>query len=353
MKALIPLLLVSTSALAVTTVQFAHRASTERKRAEEALVLTQKHEARIRELEKERGALDRELMEAQRPAMADVPTTPPASRVASTLQRSGPMPAAVPVATFRAEAVSGGRAAYNIQPWSSMSQSPAAQRYWQWQRKAGLRRQYEGLGTALGLSHEQENKLIDVLANQQMPMMGSSFKQPPDRATVLQAMNDAKQRTDAEVAAVIGENKLPQWQEYQKTMPERVRVNVVGEQMRQMDAPLTDEQRSRLVDIMIEQNQQNPRPTPQDGLPPEELMKASMKWEEESEKAFLERAKSVLTSDQYERYRDYQAWQSEMRASSMRYIQSSVASGQFLQSSGGGSAIQSYLAPATPVGASK
>jgi hypothetical protein len=96
---------------------------------------------------------------------------------------------------------------------------------------------------------------------------------------------------------------------------------MVGEQMRMMDVPLTDDQRSRLVDIMVDQTTQNPRPTPQEGLPPEEMIKASMKWEEESDKAFLERAKSVLTSDQYERYRDYQAWQSEMRANSLRSIQ--------------------------------
>src|SRR5262245_8744842 len=105
MKALIPLLLVSTSALAVTTVQFAHRANTERKRADNAVADSHKSEARIRELEKERSALDHELMEAQRPAMAAVPSIPPGTRVASTLQRIAPSPAEVPVTMARLEAV--------------------------------------------------------------------------------------------------------------------------------------------------------------------------------------------------------------------------------------------------------
>jgi hypothetical protein len=311
MKALIPLLLVSTSALAVTTVQFAHRASTERKRADDALVVKQQAEARIHELEKERGALDRQLMEAQRPAPMDVaaltPPGAPGPRVASVLQRVGP----VALGTVRAEAVTG-PATFGMQPWiPGQTQSPAAQRFWQWQRKASLRRQYEDVGSTLGLSQDQTKKLIDVLAEQQSKMGMPSFAQPPD----------TKKRTDAEVAAVIGEDKLPQWQEYQNTMGQRMRVNMVGEQMRMMDVPLTDDQRSRLVDIMVDQTTQNPRPTPQEGLPPEEMIKASMKWEEESDKAFLERAKSVLTSDQYERYRDYQAWQSEMRANSLRSIQ--------------------------------
>src|SRR5262249_55489601 len=120
MKALIPLLLVSTSALAVTTVQYAQRASAERKRADEIFAVSQKHEARIRELEKERGALDRELVEAQRPAVAAVPTPSiaPGSHAVSALQRVGPPPGLPLVAAgiVRAEAIPGGRAAFGLSP---------------------------------------------------------------------------------------------------------------------------------------------------------------------------------------------------------------------------------------------
>jgi hypothetical protein len=329
MKALIPLLLVSTSALAVTTVQFAHRASAERKRADEISAVSQQHEARIHELEKERGDLDRQLMEVQRPSSGDETSPPSDALVARSLQRVGPPPGEIPVATARAEFVASARPAFNIRPWSSGQQSPAVQRYWHWQRKASLHRQYEGVGSVLGLSQAQENKLFEVLADEQINTMNpnSTFKQPPDRATVAQMMNDAKKRRDAEIAAVIGEGKLSQLQDYERTMPERLRVSMVGDQLRQMDVPLTDDQRGRLVDIMIEQSQLNPRPTPQEGTPGEEVIKASLKWEEESDKAFLERAKSVLTPDQYERYRDYQAWQSEMRANSIRYMQANGQNG--------------------------
>src|SRR5215471_15543411 len=79
MKALIPLLLVSTSALAVTTVQFAHRASTERKRAEDALAADRQHQLRIRELEKERGTLDQQLMDAQRPMVTSAQSIAPSA----------------------------------------------------------------------------------------------------------------------------------------------------------------------------------------------------------------------------------------------------------------------------------
>jgi hypothetical protein len=138
-------------------------------------------------------------------------------------------------------------------------------------------------------------------------------------------MLDVQQHREADIAAVIGEDKLPQWQEFERTMPERSRVNRVSEQLQQMGVPLTDDQRQQLVDLMIDQSRENPRPTFQNGQTPDEVMQASTNWEEESEKALLERAKGVLTKDQYERYRDYQAWQSEMRANSVRLFQARPA----------------------------
>jgi hypothetical protein len=311
MKALIPLLLVATSALAVTTVQFAQRASAERERADAALVASQKSEARIRELERAQGVLQQQLMEAQQPPQANTSQTS-ATRAADGAAAAARPPGPVQYAlTARSEAANGG-APINFRSWSPTQQSPAAQRFWNWQRRAMVRRQYGDVAGALGLSQEQADKLIDVLANQQ-PRFMSQLPRPA---------SDLKKQFEADVAAVIGQDKLPQWQEYQKTLPERGRVSMVAEQMRQMDVPLTDDQRRQLTDIAIEQSMLNPRPTPQDGLPREELIKASMKWEEDFDKAFLDRAKSVLSKDQYERYRDYQAWQSEMRANSLRYLQS-------------------------------
>ncbi len=157
------------------------------------------------------------------------------------------------------------------------------------------------------------------------------------------------QQVDAEVAAAIGQDKLPQWHEYQKTLPERSRVSMMAEQMRQMDAPLTEDQRRQLVDIALEQSMLNPRPTPQDGVPREDLLKASMKWEEDFDKAFLDRAKSVLSKDQYERYRDYQAWQSEMRANAMRFMQSAPVSGQAVQNGVAIAVPQTFIATGEPV----
>ena len=327
MKALIPLLIVSTSALAVTTVQFAQRAGTERKRADDALALSQKNEARIHELEKAQSTLEQQLMEAQRPA--------PIMDAATALARG-----AAPIATVTAQRVQpppnapvvwgqfGNAVQMQSRPYGPMHESAAAQRYMRAQLKASMRRQYEDLGTVLGLSQEQANKLIDVLADPPMRMIAEPRSGPIDRATILQSAADAKKRTDAAIAAVIGQEKLPQWEAYQKTMPERSEVNMLRDEMQRMGVPVSDDQRAQLVDMLIEQHQQNPRPTLQQGVPPEEMYQASTKWQSESEQAFVDRAKSVLTKEQYEHYRDYQEWQSEMRNNAFRNFRAAIPANQ-------------------------
>jgi hypothetical protein len=321
MKALIPLLIVSTSALAVTTVQYAQRAGTERRRADEAQIAVQNHEARIRELQQAQNNLQEQLQQRARPpsepvassAQVAAPTPNPAPRRAG-LQARGFLARAEPAISGGVE-IRGGP-----MPFMAMEQqlSPAAQRYMRQQMKAGLRRQYEDLGPALGMSPEQSSKLIDLLSEQQSRSMAEPRKLNVDMKEAMQAARETQKRNYAEIAALIGQDKVPLWEDYQKSLPERSQVNMIREQMENMGVPITDDQRARLLEVVMEERQSNPRPMPSEGLPPEEMFAQSMKWQEEADKALLERAKTVLTPEQYQHYRDYQQWQSEMRNNSMR-----------------------------------
>jgi hypothetical protein len=234
------------------------------------------------------------------------------------------------------------------------NESPAAQRYMRSQMKASMRRQYADVGQALGLSQEQANKLIDLLSDPQSRMIANPRNVTMDRPNIMQAAAEARKRTEAAVAEVIGQEKLPQWEEYQKTMPERMQASMVHQEMQRMGMPLSDDQRARLVDILIEQHQQNPRPSPEQGIAPEEMHQASIKWQDESDKAFLERAKSVLTKEQYEEYRDYQDFQREMRNNALRNFRSVLPvnqSGQAVVQQGAvglSSSASAILVPAPP-----
>ena len=311
MKALIPLLLVSTSALAVTTFQFAQRASAERKRADDATSLNVKNQTRIRELEESRGSIEHQLMEAQRPVMpapdanlakhTAPASAPPAIAQFSVLNRL--MPQNLPLTRM----AGGG---FMMGP-----SSPAAQRYQRLQLKNSLHRQYADVASSLGLSQGQADKLLDLLAEQRMPPAMAGAHQSGDSVKQqTQGWQESVARTEAAMTSLLGERGMAQWQDYQKTIGQHVQANMMADQMQNMGAPITEEQRGELYRISVEEPMRSPQLSLQ-GPPSEDTWKEMQKIQDERERAILERSRSVLTSEQFERYSDYVAWQSEMRKS--------------------------------------
>ena len=252
MKALIPLLLVSTSALAVTTFQFAHRASTERQRADDATSLNAKNQTRIRELEESRGSIEHQLMEAQRPLVM-----PPDASVA---KRTGPatsLPATAQFSVGNRLIPQGGMpqamALTRMAPGGFMmgpqSSSPAAQRYQRLQLKNSLSKQYADVASSLGLSQGQADKLLDLLAEQRMPPMAIAPQSGDGMKQQMQAWQESRARTDAAMSALLGEHGMAQWQDYQKTLGEHTQANMIADQMQNMGAPITEEQRGELYHV--------------------------------------------------------------------------------------------------------
>jgi hypothetical protein len=329
MKLLIPLLIVSTSALAATTIQYAQRAGVERKRADEALLASQKQETRIRELESSYRTLEHQLMEAQRPEPSP-PTAstsaPPKNSMPSAQAVRAPLPGrAVGKAMYGVfsntdPAASRGVSFVNAgSPWANAS--PAAQRYMKLQHKMMIRKQYEDVGPALGLSQEQTGKLVDVLADQMVRNMTQPRKALNDMQSMMKAAEETKARNDAEIANVLGQDKARLWQDYQRTLPQRSQINMISEQMEMLGEPLTSDQRSQLLTAMVDNNATPPAyPSYDLGLSHEERRAQAMKWQDEQERTLLESMKPVLNSRQLEMYRDYQAYQKEMRDSMMRNL---------------------------------
>lgn len=364
MKFLIPLLIVSTSALAATTIQYAQRASSERKRADEALATTQKQEVRIRELQIARQELDQRLQETQR-MQAAAQSAPAKSTSQNPWSRAAGTNAASPgIATFGVFSNMGGpqRAiamAHPVPggffPGSPMSRaSPAAQRYLRAQTRQNLHKQYADLGDALGLSQEQSNQMIDLLADQMNRSMTEPRQALTDMASIVKQSHDMKARNDAELAALIGQDKVRLWQDYQASMPQRSQVNWIGEQLGTMGMPLSEGQRAQLLNIMNtmrEEQFNTPNPIVNQDLTQEERIEQSMKWQDESDQRLLERMKGVLTAEQYAHYSDFQAYQSEMRDAFRKFrppLPAAGANGEIVESAGNGLVLRSYSESSAP-----
>jgi hypothetical protein len=176
-----------------------------------------------------------------------------------------------------------------------------------------VRRQYADVASSLGLSQGQADKLLDLLAEQRVPPVMASAQQSGDSVKQqTQAWQESRARTDAAMSSLLGERGMAQWQEYQKTMGQHMQANMMADQMQNMGVPITEEQRGELYRIFIEEPMRSPQPT-LEGPPSEDTWKQMQKIQDEREHAILERSRSVLTSEQFERYSDYVAFQSEMR----------------------------------------
>lgn len=363
MKPLIPILVVATTSLAVASVQFARQASAQRERADTETALRQKQDARVAQLERDHARLERELA-SMRTAASDVsppvqvaavetrPTAPPKSGARGFVQgdagftivdRNDPNPAR-PAMGFRGPA---------------FMETAAGRNFMKSRAKSALRRMHEGMGSALGISDEQESQLIDLLADQQS-RMSERFRstaldgQPPRPLD----MREVQKQNNTEIAALIGQEKMDDWASYQQSLPDRSQVSMVNQQLSEAGVPeMSESQRSEMLAAVTEERQSRPRPTLTQGMTPEEQFAQSNEWQADYDKAVLDRARSILTSEQYRAYKEFQEFQTEMRKSMPRFngpgpgalgVTRLVGSSDVAFSSGGPVVISAPAMPVTP-----
>jgi hypothetical protein len=192
--------------------------------------------------------------------------------------------------------------------------SPAGRNFMRSRMKMSIRRMYGDAGPALGLSPEKSSQLLDLLADQQTRNMGDIRSRVPEGQTIQQYMQDMQKKNNDEITALIGQDKADEWAAFQKSLPERSQLGQVRDQLEQAGVPMTESQRTQMLAAITEESQRLPRPTPTQGLPPEELSAQYMQWQSDYDKALLDRAKQVLSTEQYNAYKEYYDWQTEMRA---------------------------------------
>ena len=173
------------------------------------------------------------------------------------------------------------------------------------------KRLYFDLQSRLGLTDDQTSDLLDLLSDQQTLGFKGPRNLDPEQAREYWEAEQAKRKTA--ITDLLGATKASQFEEYQKSMPARSELMMLSQQLEGGETPLTDEQRSKLLDVFIEERERIPAPTYDDGTPQEQMAKTYNDWQADYEKRVADQARSILTSEQYNTYSDYQQWQQEMR----------------------------------------
>jgi hypothetical protein len=309
MKALIPILIVAVTSLAVASVQFAQQASTQRKRADAEQVLRRQQDVRVAQLERAKARLERELLATRGAGQGMAAALQPP--VAATDARPDlPGNRSGLAALDPADSVGVSR---ELMPRGPRMESPAARKFMRTRVKSSMRRMYEDVGPVLGISADKTNQLMDLLADQQTRNVGRPAL--ADGQSMQQYFLQQQEKNNAEIASLIGQDKVDEWQSYQKSLPDRMQLSQVREQLDTAGVPMTENQRTELLAAITEERERSPRPSYSAGVAPEEMSAQMNQWQTEYEKAIGDRAKQVLSAEQYKSYKEYQDWQAEMRNS--------------------------------------
>ncbi|MBB6092947.1 hypothetical protein HNQ60_001825 [Povalibacter uvarum] len=128
--------------------------------------------------------------------------------------------------------------------------------------RMSLNQNYPDLAADLGLTQEQTDEFMDLLADQQLRAtsgldLADVDGSDPGRRELLQAKLEERRRMDqAERLQVLGADGMQRWEDYQKTMGARLRVSQLDTAFQSAGMPLSDDQRSQLRTALSERERQ-------------------------------------------------------------------------------------------------
>jgi len=205
-----------------------------------------------------------------------------------------------------------------------MMKDPAMREMMREQQKAMVNMMYGGLFKDLKLSPEEKDKLKELLTDSQMKNMEAAQgmfggKEGVTEDTTKQ-IADSKKQTDAEIKAVLGEERFAQFQEYQKSVGERMQLDQFKNQLAGANMPMDDAQAAQLMQIMKDEKAASPAPISDDQsqMPkPDTFTAANMEkqlaWMDDYNRRVLGRAEQVLTQEQFKQYQSFQEQQASMQ----------------------------------------
>jgi hypothetical protein len=210
---------------------------------------------------------------------------------------------------------------------SKMMKDPAMREMMREQQKAAINMMYSGLFKEMKLSPEEKEKLRELLTESQMRniesaqgLMGGEKLDATAEAAATKALEDAKKQTDADVKALLGDERYAQFDDYQKNMGERMQLDQFKTQLAADNLTLRDDQTSQLMQIMKEEKAALPPaiPTDQSQVPKKEMFTAEnldkqLKWMDDYNQRVLQRAGQVLSPEQLTQYQKFQEQQISMQ----------------------------------------
>jgi len=213
------------------------------------------------------------------------------------------------------------------------------------QNKLSMSRFYSDLGPMLGLTQDESERLLDVLAEQQLrnmeqrPVMMGMDGTPPDPNTLREQQlrfEEMRRKNDAELAQVLGAAKFAEWQDYQNNQWSRSQVMRLREGLALSDEPLRQDQVKPLVQAMAREQQQMqthsfggvPRMRQMDSASQAHLSEEWLERTTQSHQRIRDAVSGLLSPAQLQQLEAQQAQERKMQEINMRMQRARAAEAQ-------------------------
>jgi hypothetical protein len=241
---------VTTLSLGIACTYLASRLADERSHARLEASVRHDLEARLRQLERTRSIADRRIAisgpTAARPSHERRPGSPDEKDTSATgwnREQSSMDPKARALA----------RANEARTRMAKTLQDPTARELLRAQSKAEARSRSPDLGRALHLTAELEDKLIELLADQQMRQEETFARHAAgDEGFSSSDGGVLQQEEQEELISLLGSERFQQYQQYQAGVPERQQVQALRSLLDESNA-LTEDEATRLIATMREE----------------------------------------------------------------------------------------------------
>ncbi len=209
---------------------------------------------------------------------------------------------------------------------SKMMNDPNMREFMRSQQSAIVKKMYGPLIRDLKLPPEQQQKLTDLLLDQQMQTLDRSQALMKDGNMDFKKMAadgaEVQKESDAAIQELLGPEKFAEFGEYKKTMAERMQLSEFKEQMKETASPLLDEQTQQMLAVIKEERERHPpvydassvaQAQDLESMFADGMMERQMAWQEELNRNVLARLSSILTPEQLKAYTGIQEQQLSMQ----------------------------------------
>jgi hypothetical protein len=133
------------------------------------------------------------------------------------------------------------------------------------QNRINFARSYPGMAQELGLDQQQTDRFFDLLSDQQMraseqlqPMWDMEGKDPAtldeQRRKIQEQAAQLQRKSEAEIAAQFGQEKLQSWKDYQATLGVRHQLEQMRGTLASQGMPLSEDLSKSMIKALAEAN---------------------------------------------------------------------------------------------------